>query len=102
MELWNFATQSENKFLNKSNILKYLAYTYYRGGMYMEISKENIFNVKYTSVLENKGEKKKRTSAFIKCVRENKLISISIIVFLMCVGMNLVLIFNFFKILQQV
>lgn len=66
----------------------------------MEISKENIFNVKYTSVLEKKD--KKRTSNMIRFIRENKLISISIIVFLMCVGMNLILIFNFFKILQQV
>ena len=68
----------------------------------MEISKENIFGVKYTSVLEKKSTKKKRTSAFVKFIRENKLISISIIVFLICVGMNLILIFNFFKILQQV
>ncbi len=66
----------------------------------MEISKENIFNVKYTSVLEKRD--KKRTSNMIRFIRENKLISISIIVFLMCVGMNLILIFNFFKILQQV
>ena len=68
----------------------------------MEISKENIFDVKYTSVLEKKNTKKKRTSAFVKFIRENKLISISIIVFFMCVVMNLILIFNFFKILQQV
>ena len=68
----------------------------------MEISKDNIFGVKYTSVLEKKSTKKKRTSTFLKFMRENKLISISIIVFLMCVGMNLILIFNFFKILQQV
>ncbi|MBR0426701.1 MAG: hypothetical protein IJK18_00650 [Clostridia bacterium] len=68
----------------------------------MEISKGNIFDVKYTSVLEKRSQKKKRTSTFLKFIRENKLISISIIVFLMCVAMNLILIFNFFKILQQV
>ncbi len=68
----------------------------------MEISKKNIFNVEYTSVLDKSSKNKKWTSTFIKFIRDNKLISISIIVFMMCVGMNLILIYNFFKILQQV
>lgn len=68
----------------------------------MEISKENIFKVKYTSVLEKRGKKKRWTSSVIRFIRENKLISLSIIVFLMCVGMNLILIVNFFKILVTV
>ena len=81
----------------------------------MEISKNNIFDVKYTSALANKSEKTKGTSRIIKLfdryknsanniikfVREHKIVSISVIVFLMCIGMNLVLIYNFFKILQQ-
>jgi len=68
----------------------------------MEISKENIFNVKYTSVLEKRGKKKRWTSNIVRFIRDNKLISISIIVFLMCVGINLILIFNFFKILTTI
>lgn len=67
----------------------------------MDISKENIFNVKYTSALAKKCDKKKRTSSIIKFICEHKLISTSIILFMTCVMMNLFLIFNFFKILQQ-
>ncbi len=70
------------------------------GGMYMNVSKENIFDVKYTSVLENKKES--WTSSIIKFFHRNKLISISIIVFFACVCMNLLLIYNFFRALQQI
>ena len=56
----------------------------------MNVSKENIFDVKYTSVLENKKEG--WTSSFLKFFRRNKIISISIIVFFACVCMNLFLI----------
>lgn len=65
----------------------------------MDISKENIFDVKYTSVLSKKGKKKKWTSNIKRFLRENKIISISIIVFLMCVILNLFLIYNFFRVL---
>lgn len=69
----------------------------------MEISKENIYDVKYTSILKEKNsDKRKRTSNLKKFIRENKIISISIVLFIMCVGMNLILIYNFMKILQEV
>ena len=68
----------------------------------MDISKENIFKVGYTSTLPKKGENKKWTSKFFKFIRNNKIISISMILFIMCVGMNLILIYNFLKILQMV
>jgi hypothetical protein len=45
-------------------------------------------------------EKKKRTRIFFKHCKNNKLISISIIVFFLCVNINLFLIFKFLKILQ--
>ena len=70
--------------------------------MYMDISKENIFKVGYTSTLQKNVENKKWTSKFLKFIRNNKIISISIIVFFMCVMMNLFLIYNFLKVLQQV
>ena len=68
----------------------------------MEFSKENVFKVGYTSTLQEKTKKKKWTSKFLKFIHNNKIISISIIVFFMCVMMNLFLIFNFLKILQEV
>ena len=69
----------------------------------MEISKENIYDVKYTSILKGNGFKKRKwTSNFKKIIHENKIISISIVIFIMCVGMNLFLIYNFMKILQEV
>ncbi len=69
----------------------------------MEISKENVYNVKYTSILEGREFKKRKwTSNLKKFIRENKIISISIVIFFMCVGMNLILIYNFLKILQQI
>lgn len=69
----------------------------------MEISKENIYDVKYTSILKgNSFKKRKWTSNLKKNIHENKIISISIVIFIMCVGMNLFLIYNFMKILQEV
>ena len=68
----------------------------------MDISKENIFKVGYTSTLQKNVENKKWTSKFLKFIRDNKIISISIILFFMCVMMNLFLIYNFLKVLQQV
>ena len=69
----------------------------------MDISKENIYNVKYTSVIERGTLKKKRWTSKIKqFIRENRIISIATILFIMCVGMNLTLIYNFMKILQEV
>lgn len=69
----------------------------------MEISKENIYDVKYTSILKrNNFKKRKWTSNLKKFIHENKIISISIVIFIMCIGMNLFLIYNFMKILQEI
>ena len=67
----------------------------------MEISKENIFKIGYTSVL-GKTVQKNRTSRKIKdFIINNKIISIAIVVFNMCVGINLILIYSFMKILSN-
>ena len=55
-----------------------------------------------TFLFWKKNENQDATSKFLKFICNNKIISISIIVFFMCVMMNLFLIFNFLKILQQV
>ena len=61
----------------------------------MQISKENVFNVNDTSVLE----KKNRTSRFRKFIKQNKILSIAFFVFIICLSFNFILIYNFMKIL---
>lgn len=69
----------------------------------MEISKENIFNVKYTSVLGEKTNKdKKWTSSILEFIHNNKLITITLIIFVMCLSLNFILIYNFMKILENI
>ena len=68
----------------------------------MEISKDNMFKVEYTSVLgENIAKKKKRTSRVFKFIKKNKIISIAAVIFVVCVSFNCVLIYNFIKILES-
>lgn len=69
----------------------------------MKISKDNMYNYKYTSVLEGKELRLREwTRRLKKFIRKNRIISISMVLFIMCVGMNLILIYNFLKILQMV
>lgn len=68
----------------------------------MNLSKNNMYSVKYTSILE-KGRLKKRkwTSSLKKIIRENRMISIFISLFILCVGINIALISNFINVLKQ-
>lgn len=69
----------------------------------MKTFKKNIYNVKYTSVLDGISLKNEKwTSKIKKFIIENKIIFIAIIVFFTCVGMNLFLIYNFLKVLQSI
>ena len=64
----------------------------------MNISKENMY---YTPFLGDKEHKKEKwTSEFLGFCKENKIITISILVFFLCVNVNLFLIFKFLKVLQ--
>lgn len=68
----------------------------------MEISKENIFKVNYTSVLgETKKEEKSRTS-ILKFIKENKIISFTFIIFLIASCFNFILVYNFIRILETI
>ena len=58
---------------------------------------QNILNLK-----KQEHKNKKWTSRLNKFIRENKIISISIVMFLFCVIMNLILINFFIKTLQQI
>lgn len=68
----------------------------------MEISKKNMYSVKYTSIFQ-KGiiKERKWTSRLKKIIRENKMISIFISLFILCVGINIALISNFINVLKQ-
>ena len=68
----------------------------------MDISKENVFKVDYTAVLGREKIKKKRwTSSLKEFIVNNKLITLTIVVFSVCLTLNLVLIYNFMKILEN-
>ena len=84
-------------------ILKFLNIYLSIGGIYMEISKENIFKKNYTSIWSGyKTKRKNRTSKIINFIKKNKIISIIAITFFTCLTLNLVLIYNFMKILGSV
>ena len=75
-----------------------MKHIHYMGGMYMSISKKII---NHNTILEEKNIKKKIwTSRRLKFLKDNKIISISIILFLLCVNVNLVLIAKFLHVLQ--
>lgn len=66
----------------------------------MEISKENVFKVGYAPVIgEKKIKRKKWTSRIIKFIYKNKILTTAAIVFIMCVTLNIILIYNFMRIL---
>ena len=67
----------------------------------MEISKENVFKVEYTPILSVGIDKpKKRTRHIIKFIKKNKILAIAGIVFIGCVCLNFMLIYNFLRILS--
>lgn len=66
----------------------------------MNISKEKSY---YISVLEKKKHRKKKwTSKYLNFFKKNKIVSISIILFFLCVNVNLILIAKFLKVLQYI
>ncbi len=66
----------------------------------MEISKDNVFKTQYTSVFES-GIRKKRTSRLKNFIKKYRLISLTIIAFIICLSFNCILIYNFMKILER-
>lgn len=69
----------------------------------MEYAKDKIFKIRYNNNL-NRLEigHKKWTSRFIKTVKRHKLIFISVIAFIIFSIANVIMIFNFMKILQNI
>ncbi len=68
----------------------------------MEISKENIFKVGYTPLLENKKvQKEKWTSRMKRFMFANKILGITFLIFLTFIIANFVLIYNFMRVLEN-
>ena len=68
----------------------------------MEISKENIFKVNYTSVLEETKKEEKSRTSILKFIKENKIISFTFIIFLIASCFNFILVYNFIRILETI
>ena len=67
----------------------------------MEISKENVFKTQYISGLRE-TKQKNWTSKILKFIKDNKILSITAIVFLTCVSLNMFLIVSFMKIIEKI
>ena len=70
----------------------------------MDMPKNNVFNVSYTSVLEKTSVKKKMewTSKLKKFIKSNKLITGTITIFIMCFVLNVFLVYSFMNILKSI
>mgnify|MGYP004491217031 CR=1 FL=1 len=70
----------------------------------MDMPKNNVFNVSYTSVLEKTSVKKKKewTSKLKKFIKSNKLITGTITIFIMCFVLNVFLVYSFMNILKSI
>lgn len=70
----------------------------------MDMPKNNVFNVSYTSVLGQANVKKenKIKNKFKKIIKANKLITGTFLIFIMCFVLNIVLIYNFMSILKNI
>ena len=63
----------------------------------MQVSKENVFKINYSSVVT----KKKRTSKIINFIKNNKIISMAVSVFVLCVSINIFFIYSFIRIVEK-
>lgn len=63
----------------------------------MEYAKDIIYNLKYDRLV---SKNKSRTGKFIKIIKDNKLIILSIVLLIGLIGFDYILIKNFIKILM--
>ena len=63
---------------------------------------EKVINLGYTTYLQNEKKTKKNwTSNILNKIYKHKILAMCLLIVLMCVGMNLMLIYNFMRILEQ-
>lgn len=68
----------------------------------MELSKENVFRTNYAPIVgENMSKRKRWTDSVTRFIHNNKIITMIFITFFMCVVLNMILIYNFIKILES-
>ena len=65
----------------------------------MDITNENIFNVKYNTKLDRLELRKKNW--FVKKIQKHKIVSIMVTILIMFSCLNFFLIYNFFKLLEK-
>ena len=67
----------------------------------MQISKDNVFKIEYSSII-GQELKEKRFTRIKKFIKKHRLISITFLIFLMCLSFNLVMIYNFMRIIESI
>ena len=67
----------------------------------MKISKDTIFKTTFTSVLE-KTKNRKWTSRLVNFIANHKIISITFLIFILFFSVNVILIYNFIKLIQTI
>lgn len=74
-----------------------------QGGFFMEYAKDVFFKVRYNTNLNRlQIEKERWTSKLLKKIRNHKLLTTIIIAFFMFSTLNIVMIYSFMKILQNI
>lgn len=68
----------------------------------MDISKKSMFKIGYTSALSSNANNKKIWTSIIAYTRKNKIMIISLVIFLNAVCINFILLYNFFCILEKI
>lgn len=68
----------------------------------MEFSKENSFKIGYSSVFAEPKVKNKIRTSILKFIKENKIISFTLIIFLIASCFNFILVYNFIRILETI
>lgn len=68
----------------------------------MKISENSMFKIGYTSTLSNNIKTKKRRTSLFKKIFKNKIITISITIILVGICCNIILLYNFFRILERI
>lgn len=74
-----------------------------QGGFFMEYAKDVFFKVRYNTNLNRlQIEKERWTSKLLKKIKNHKLLTTVIIAFFMFSTLNIVMIYSFMKILQNI
>ena len=68
----------------------------------MNVLKKNMYKVNYTSVLSDNKKAKKIWTSLFKFVKNNKIIIVSLAIFMVAICFNFILLYDFFSILERI